>query len=199
MKHAIFLPEGESDSPFESRIVGAQLKNSLKSIFGYAYHNQPHCSPITEENNNILQEENSKDEIKSNDAFVLGQTLAIIQDKLKLRNKDEIAFKDKSNDAIFLGQALAIIRDKLKLRNKDIAKKAGITSNYFAMIIQGLKTPSPDVLKKIGEAMYDTPVSFIYLQAEILSRKNPSEFYKLLETTEKLVNKFHWSQYKGEE
>lgn len=44
-------------------------------------------------------------------------------------------------------------RNRKKLTHEDVAKKAGITRQYYGMIEKGERTPSVSIAKKIGKVL----------------------------------------------
>ncbi len=60
---------------------------------------------------------------------------------------------DSSKDLKALGQQLKEAREKKKMTQAQVAKKAGMNTNYYAVIERGEINPSYETLKKIAEAL----------------------------------------------
>lgn len=60
---------------------------------------------------------------------------------------------DSQKDLVKLGQRFKEAREKKKMTQAQVAKKAGMNTNYYAVIERGEINPSWETLKKIAEAL----------------------------------------------
>jgi putative transcriptional regulator len=58
---------------------------------------------------------------------------------------------------------LVDLRNSRNLKQKDIAKAVGITTSYYGMIEQGVRTPTLEVAKKIAD-FFGKSVEEIFLK-----------------------------------
>lgn len=97
-----------------------------------------------------------------------------------------------------LGKSLQIVRKQLKLRANVVAGRAGIKPSYLSMIENGKKTPTIDVLSKIAVALCNTPLAYIFLQAEFLSQRDNPDKQQLIENlapiAESMMKTLFWDK-----
>lgn len=60
---------------------------------------------------------------------------------------------DSPKDLKNLGRKLKEAREKKKMTQAQVAEKAGMNTNYYAVIERGEINPSYETLKKIAEAL----------------------------------------------
>ncbi|MDO8659484.1 MAG: helix-turn-helix transcriptional regulator [Candidatus Parcubacteria bacterium] len=60
---------------------------------------------------------------------------------------------DSPKDLKNLGQKIKVAREKKKMTQAEVAEKAGMNTNYYAVIERGEINPSYETLKKIAEAL----------------------------------------------
>ncbi|MCL4354355.1 helix-turn-helix domain-containing protein [Patescibacteria group bacterium] len=60
---------------------------------------------------------------------------------------------DSPKDLKKLGRTLKEAREKKKMTQAEVAEKAGMNTNYYAVIERGEINPSYETLKKIAEAL----------------------------------------------
>jgi transcriptional regulator with XRE-family HTH domain len=67
---------------------------------------------------------------------------------------------DSQKDLKQLGQKFKEAREKKKMTQVEVAKKAGMNTNYYAVIERGEINPSFETLKKIAEALSIKSLTF---------------------------------------
>jgi transcriptional regulator with XRE-family HTH domain len=67
---------------------------------------------------------------------------------------------DSQKDLKKLGQRFKEAREKKKMTQVQVAKKAGMNTNYYAVIERGEINPSFETLKKIAEALNIKSLTF---------------------------------------
>lgn len=120
---------------------------------------------------------------------------------MKFSNIKNLSSNTETKNYVFdnadtIGQAITYIKETLNISSSDLSRKANVPRSYISQIENGKRIPTIDVLSKIANALNNTPLSYIFLRAQLLSNNNNTkgkEFAStIVENMEAMVSRLYW-------